>query len=77
MKPSKRMQIAYKGAIIGDIAFGHLLVEDKLMVFPAALQDLQQIHLDNLKDWMRMNGIRIGLLANFSSASLVVKIMRT
>jgi GxxExxY protein len=76
VKLLQRMQVAYKGEMVGDIAFGHLLVEGKLMVFPVALQYTRDIKLDNLKRWMRRNGIQLGILANFDAAQLEVVIIR-
>jgi GxxExxY protein len=66
----KRMQIAYKDKILGDMALGHLLVEGRLMVFPLATQDTPLFYIDGLKSWMRMNGIQLGILANFSTTHL-------
>lgn len=76
VKLLKRMQVAYKGEVVGDIAFGHLLVEGKIMVFPVALQYTRDIKLDNLKRWMRRNEIQLGILANFDAAQLEVVIIR-
>ncbi len=76
VKLLKRLQIAYKGEAVGDIAFGHLLVDGKLMVFPVALQYTRDIKLDNLKRWMRQNGIKVGILANFDPAQLEVVTIR-
>jgi GxxExxY protein len=76
VKPAKRMQVTYKDTVIGDVAFGHLLVEDKTMVFPVAIRDVRGIHLDNLKDWMRTCGIHLGILANFNTVHLDVVFVR-
>jgi GxxExxY protein len=70
ISPAKRMQVEYKGVPIGDIAFGHVTVEGRLMVFPVAIQDVRDIHLDNLKRWMRQCDIELGILANFNSIHL-------
>jgi len=51
VQAAKRMQVTYKGTIIGDVAFGHLSVEDKIMVFPVAIGDIRGIHLDNIKEF--------------------------
>jgi len=76
IKPAKRMQVVYKGTVIGDIAFAHLMVEGKVMVFPVALRNVRAIHLDNLKDWMRICGIQLGILANFDAVRLEVIFVR-
>lgn len=77
VQPHKRMEVGYKGTPIGDIAFAHLLVEDKAMVFPVAYQDKRVFHLDNLKQWMRQRHIRLGILANFQTSRLDVTFVRT
>ena len=71
------MRQNHKGTTIGDIAFAHLMVEGKAMVFPVALRDVQAIHLDNLKDWMRICNIQLGILANFDALRLEVIFVRT
>ena len=70
VEPIKRVQVAYKDSVIGDIAFSHLLVEGKIMVFPVAIREVEDIHLDDLKTWMRWRGIQLGILANFDDVRL-------
>jgi GxxExxY protein len=72
----KRMKVDYKGEIVGEIAFGHILVDNKVMVFPVAIRDTRSIHLDNLKAWMRMNGIQLGILTNFNAVRLEIVYVR-
>jgi len=67
VKQGKRMQVSYKGVMIGDVAFAHIVVEGKIMVFPVAISDISAIHLDSLKDWMRLCDIQLGILANFDA----------
>jgi GxxExxY protein len=74
--PAKRIQVAYKNIVLGDIAFGHLTVEGKVMVFPAAYRDASVIHYDTLKYWMRLSGIRLGILANFNATRLQLVFVR-
>ena len=75
-RPAKRMQVMYKGTAIGTIAFGHLTIEDKVIVFPVALHHTNTIHLEGLKDWMRACDIHLGLLANFNAPRLDVTFVR-
>lgn len=70
VKPAKRMQVTYKGVVIGNVAFGHTVIEGKIMVFPVAIGNINDIHLDSLKDWMRMCDIQLGILANFDAIHL-------
>lgn len=70
VQPIKRVQIAYKDTVVGTIGFGHLLVEGKVIVFPVAIRDLADIHLDDLKAWMRWKDAQLGILANFDDVKL-------
>jgi GxxExxY protein len=76
IRPGKRMQVAYKGLIIGDVAFGHLLVEGKIMIFPIARNDLRAVHFETLKGWMRLCNVQLGILANFNAVRLETAFLR-
>lgn len=76
VKAHKRMQVEYKDVVIGTVAFGHLLIEGNIMVFPVAIGSVQDIHLDNLKAWMRMCNIQLGILANFDAVRLEITYIR-
>jgi GxxExxY protein len=76
VKRAKRMQVAYKGKIIGNIAFAHILVEGKVMVFPVALHHIEDIRLDDLKRWMKLSGIQLGIVANFDAIHLEIVFVR-
>jgi GxxExxY protein len=75
-RPLKRMQVTYKGAAIGTIAFGHLVIESQVMVFPVALRHTPAIRLEGLKDWMSTCDIRLGILANFNVPRLDIVFIR-
>ncbi len=70
VQPIQRMQVAYKDTVVGDIGFGHLVVEGKIMVFPVAIREMEDIHLDDLKTWMRWQNVELGILANFDDVRL-------
>ena len=75
-RPGRRMQVAYKGIVIGDVAFRHIIVEGKVMLFPVAIRDVSDIHLDDLKRWMQLCGVELGILANFDAIRLNPKFIR-
>jgi GxxExxY protein len=75
-KPSKRIQVAYKGKAIGDIAFAHLLIEGKIIVFPVAIGSIQDIRLENLKQWLALSDMQLGILANFDAVKLEIMFIR-
>jgi GxxExxY protein len=76
VKPAKRIQVAYKGKIIGSVAFANILVEGKIILFPVAIGNMQDIHLDNLKHWLTLCDVQLGILANFDAVSLEVMFIR-
>ena len=75
-KPAKRIRVVYKGKAIGDIAFAHLLVEGKIIVFPVAIGCIQDIRLENLKQWLALSEVSLGILANFDAVKLEILFIR-
>jgi GxxExxY protein len=76
VEPTKRIQVAYKGKIIGSVAFANILVEGKIILFPVAIRDMQDIYLDNLKHWLSLCDVQLGILANFDAVSLEIMFIR-
>ncbi len=72
----KRLPVTYKDVVIGDIAFGHLLVEGRVILFPVAIARLADLHLDTLKQGLRWHGIRLGIIANFDAVRLEIKYLK-
>jgi len=70
------LQVIYRGVTIGTIKFQHLRVEN-IVVFPVAIMDINDNRLNNLKDWMRLEKIPLGILANFYDESLKPIVLRT
>ena len=40
------------------------------MHFPVTVRDLTDVNVHNLKDWMRHQGIRLGVLTNFYDTTI-------
>jgi GxxExxY protein len=76
VKAEREFQVIYKGEAIGTIKFTHLRVEDKVMVFPVAVTDVNDIRLNNLKDWMHIESVPLGILANYYEESLKPIVLR-
>ncbi len=76
IKTAKRIQVTYKNKIIGDVAFANILIEGKIVVFPVAIGNIQDIHLDNLKHWMALSNVQLGILANFDAVRLEIVFVR-
>jgi GxxExxY protein len=74
--PRQKYQVYYRGQVIGEVNFNHLLVENKLMVFPVAVQSLNDVSIINLKAWMYRSQVRLGILANFYATKLEFLVLR-
>jgi len=68
--PCKSMQVYYKGASVGMFKFDHIRVGADVMVFPVAIQDVNDWRFKNLKTWMRREGVKLSILANFYATEL-------
>jgi len=76
LQQRKEYQVIYRGRPVGEIKFGHLLVEGSVFVFPVAIQDINDIRINNLKDWMRIQQVPLAILANFYDTSLNPIVLR-
>ena len=47
------------------------------MVFPVAIQDLNDLSINNLKMWMRVQKVPLAILANFHPDELDFMVLRT
>lgn len=61
----RKFQVYFQGETIGQLKFNHFIVDGKIMLFPVAVREIDSININNLKDWMRENEIRLGMLVNF------------
>ena len=70
VEPRKEYQVIFQGESIGCLKFNHFVVEGTVMHFPVAIRDVTDINVRNLKDWMRHQGIRLGILTNFYDTAI-------
>ena len=76
VRPQKAYQVIYRGRPVGKIKFGHLLVNDSVFIFPIAIQDINDVSISNLEDWMRVRNVPLAILANFYDTSLHPTVLR-
>jgi len=48
----------------------------EVLVFPVAVSDLNAISYNNLKAWMRVEGVPLGIVANFHDLALKPVILK-
>lgn len=76
VRPRRAYEVIYGGRSVGRIKFDHLLVAGCLMVFPVAIQDIEEVSINNLKDWMAYCGVQLGVVANFYPARVAFRVLR-
>ena len=74
--PRREYQVFYRHRPVGSIKFNHLQVDASLLVFPVAVQDIEMLHIDDFKAWMRHLGIPLAILGNFYPARLEWRVLR-
>ena len=68
----KEMEIYYKGELVGTRRVD-FLVEGSVIVELKAVKELENVHLVQAKNYLKIFKIKKGLLLNFGSASLEFK----
>jgi len=65
----KEVQVEYKGRIVGDHILD-VIVDEKVIVELKAVEQIDKVHEAQLIGYLKASKCRIGLLINFSKASL-------
>ena len=63
----KPVQVVYKGVVIREPLFIDLLVEDKVLVEVKATEKNHPIYETQVLTYLRLTGIKLGLLVNFGA----------
>ena len=69
----KEIRIFYKGKILDKCYKADFLCFDKIIVELKALSELSNDHISQLLHYLKATKLRVGLLVNFGSTSLVYK----
>ncbi len=72
----KRFQVIYRGEPVAEIKFSHVRIEKTVLVFPVAISNINKIRLNNIKEWLRVTGIPLAIIANFNDLALEPVILR-
>lgn len=74
--PRAEFNVFLDGADLGSIKFGHLQIDNRVLVFPVAISSIEQLRISNLKAWMRHLGVPLGVIFNFRSTRFEPVILR-
>jgi GxxExxY protein len=67
--PQKEYTVTYKDKEVG-VYYADLVVDDKVVVEVKSANDLADVHRAQLLNYLRISGIRVGLLLNFAKPKL-------
>ena len=76
VQPKKMMPIRYGDLLIPDAFEADLVVEDQLIVELKSVEKLIPMHSKQLLTYLRLTGLRLGLLINFNVPMLKDGIVR-
>ena len=67
-----RIDTTFEGAVVGR-ATTDLIVGNSIVVELKAAEAVREIHFAQLRSYLRVTSLRIGLLLNFNAATLTVR----
>jgi GxxExxY protein len=67
--PQKEFAVTYKNKEVG-VYYADLVVDDKVVVEVKSANDLADVHRAQTLNYLRISGIRVGLLFNFAKPKL-------
>jgi GxxExxY protein len=67
--PQKEFTVTYKDKDVG-IYYADLVVDDKVVVEVKSVNDLGDVHRAQVLNYLKVSGIRVGLLLNFARPKL-------
>ena len=65
----KEFRLLYRGTKVG-IYYADLVIEDKVIVEVKAVENIDDVHRAQLLNYLRISGLRVGLIMNFAKPRL-------
>jgi len=72
----RTLEVIHREQPIGEVAFRHFIVDDKVVLAPVAVTEISQSEQNKVRTIMRRRGLRLGMIANFQGERLDVKYVR-
>lgn len=70
--PQREFRVSYKGKEVGTY-YADLVIDDKVLVEVKSVSTLEDIHRAQVLNYLRISGIKVGLLLNFARPKLKVE----
>ncbi|MDA8422798.1 MAG: GxxExxY protein [Nitrospiraceae bacterium] len=67
--PQQEFRVCYRDKEVG-IYYADLVVEDKVIIEVKSVEKIDDIHRAQLLNYLRISGLRVGLLVNFARPKL-------
>ena len=67
--PQQEFRVRYRDKEVG-IYYADLVVEDKVIIEVKSVEKIDEIHRAQLLNYLRISGLRVGLLVNFARPKL-------
>lgn len=77
VQPHRELRVFLNNIDLGGVKFAHLQIDNRALVFPVAVSDIDSIKIANLKAWLSHLNIPLGILLNFKTTRLQPIILRT
>lgn len=74
--PHREFHVFWDEKDLGVIKFKHIQIDNKVLLFPVALSDVNNLRINNLKAWMQYLNIPIGIVVNYQTTWLEPMILR-
>lgn len=74
--PHREFHVFWDEKDLGVIKFKHIQIDNKVLLFPVAISDINNLRITNLKAWMRHLNIPIGIIVNYQTTWLEPTILR-
>ncbi len=74
--PRNEFHVFLDAEDLGAIKFNHLQIDNRVLVFPVAVSDPHQLHISNLKAWMRHLNVPLGIVFNFRATHFEPVVLR-
>ncbi|MES2800306.1 MAG: GxxExxY protein [Bacteroidota bacterium] len=70
VKQQEELPIVYKGEILEKYYKADIIVEDLIIIELKSVETILRVHKAQLVSYLKLSGLKLGLLINFNEASL-------
>jgi len=74
--PHREFHVLWDDFDLGVIKFKHIQIDNRALLFPVSISDINNLPITNFKAWMRHLNIPIGIIVNFNTTWLEPLILR-